>query len=72
MYLDISVIRSMRVDFGNRSVVEIQMWELQNKKNLRKEFGIGATEIYNQYTEKLAHARVPKTWKYGLIFRQKK
>lgn len=23
MYLDISVIRSMRVDFGNRSVVEI-------------------------------------------------
>lgn len=46
-YRNISVIRSIRVDFGSRSAVEMWMWELQNKKTLKKEFGTGATEIYN-------------------------
>ena len=34
MHLDISVFRNVRLDLGNRSAVEREMWELENKKTL--------------------------------------
>ena len=34
MYLDISVFRNVRLDHGNRSAVEREIWEFENKKTL--------------------------------------